>query len=372
MLRVSKDTVGLLRYDPAACYRGYTLFCGDEGPSAYLIDMHGRLCMRWSNERGIQYARLLPNGNLLCRAAPSENVQGQQGLNGQAPAVFELDWDGNLVWEYCDDWLHHDQERLSNGNTLVIAWERMSEQQTARVQGGVHGDDDNPQMLGDVVREIAPDGSVVREWRSWEHLDVDEAVICPLDHRMEWTHCNSIATTPDGDWILSMRRINTVVVVDPASGAIKWTWGPGVLGHQHDAKLTSSGSLLLFDNGVHRNGPEYSQVLEIDMETKEVIWQFVADPPFAFYSFMAGSADRLPNGNTLICDSAVGRMFEVTARKHVVWEYINPFFVSNPRLGGRINIVFRAHRYGPDDEALRGRDLDPDRYANFNRLYGTA
>ena len=89
MLRVSKDTVGLLRYDPAACYRGYTLFCGDEGPAAYLIDMHGRLCMRWSNERGIQYARLLPNGNLLCRAAPSENVQGQQGLNGQAPAVFE-------------------------------------------------------------------------------------------------------------------------------------------------------------------------------------------------------------------------------------------------------------------------------------------
>ena len=30
---------------------------------------------------------------------------------------------------------------------------------------------------------------------------------------------------------------------------------------------------------------------------------------------------------------------------------------------------FRAHRYGPDYPGLQGRDLDPDRYANLNRLY---
>jgi hypothetical protein len=369
---MNKDRVGLRSYDPAACYRGYTLFCGDDGPMAYLVDMQGRVCQRWRNERGMQYANLLPNGNLLCRAAPSENVEGQQGLNGQAPSVFEIDWDGNLVWEYCDDWLHHDQERLPNGNTLVITWERMSEEQTARVQGGVHSDDDDPRMLGDVVREIAPDGSVVRQWRSWEHLDFDAAVICPLEHRLEWTHCNSISTTAGGDWILSLRRINTVVVVDPDSGTVKWSWGPGVLGHQHDAKLTPSGNLMVFDNGVHRHGPEYSQALEIDMETRDVVWQFVADPPFAFYSFMAGNADRLPNGNTLICESAVGRIFEVTAEKHVVWEYINPYFVSNPRLGGRINITFRAHRYGPDYPGLRDKNLDADQYANLNRLYDSA
>jgi hypothetical protein len=33
------------------------------------------------------------------------------------------------------------------------------------------------------------------------------------------------------------------------------------------------------------------------------------------------------------------------------------------------NAMFRAHRYGPDHPALAGQDLDPDRYANLNRLY---
>jgi hypothetical protein len=62
----------------------------------------------------------------------------------------------------------------------------------------------------------------------------------------------------------------------------------------------------------------------------------------------------------------------VTTGKHVVWEYINPYFVSNPRLGGRINITFRAHRYGPDYPGLRDKNLDPDQYANMNRLYDSA
>src|SRR5262249_8639293 len=36
------------------------------------------------------------------------------------------------------------------------------------------------------------------------------------------------------------------------------------------------------------------------------------------------------------------------------------------------NAVFRAHRYGPDHPALQGRDLNPDQYANINRLYAAS
>ena len=38
-------------------------------------------------------------------------------------------------------------------------------------------------------------------------------------------------------------------------------------------------------------------------------------------------------------------------------------------LSGLANSVFRAHRYGYDHPALQGKDLDPDNYANINRLY---
>jgi hypothetical protein len=36
------------------------------------------------------------------------------------------------------------------------------------------------------------------------------------------------------------------------------------------------------------------------------------------------------------------------------------------------NAVFRAHRYGPDRPALQGRDLNPEHYANINRLYAAS
>ena len=52
----------------------------------------------------------------------------------------------------------------------------------------------------------------------------------------------------------------------------------------------------------------------------------------------------------------------------VVWEFVSPFVV--PSQFGMANGVFRAHRYGPDHPALQGKELDPERFGNFNRLYG--
>ncbi|HBD85423.1 MAG TPA: hypothetical protein DC056_15575, partial [Dehalococcoidia bacterium] len=87
-----------------------------------------------------------------------------------------------------------------------------------------------------------------------------------------------------------------------------------------------------------------------------------------FYSFHISSAERQPNGNTLACEGAHGRIFEVTHSGDIVWEYINPFFALD-RSGAQANATFRAHRYGPDFTGFAGRDLDPSKYGNLNRLY---
>lgn len=366
------NRVGLTYFKPTACYLGYTLFCGAvSGGIANLIDMNGRICHRWENERGIRYAVLLPNGNILCRAAPVEGLEGQRGLNGLGSAVFELDWDGNLVWEYKNSWVHHDSERMPNGNTLIIQWEKVPEGLTKKITGGYHSDDDPEQMLGDVIVEVTPDGSIIRKWLSWDHLKPDEDIICPLEHRTEWSHCNSVSLTPDGDWLVSFRRIDTLVIVDRKTGEFKWKWGRGILSHQHHATYLDNGNILVFDNGPHRRGPAYSQVLEINPENDEIVWEYKGNPILSFFSFMVGGAERLPNGNTLICEGAKGRVIEVTTEKELVWEYINPFFTRNPRFGDGVNFLFRAHRYGPEYPALQGRDLDPGRYSSFNNLYSS-
>lgn len=371
MARSEHHPNGLIHYNPQLSYKGYTLFSANQ-KYAYLIDMHGRFVHEWRCDEGITNPTLMPNGSLMCMAMPSEEVQGQRGLNGQAAACYELDWDSNITWRYDDPWMHHDYQRLPNGNTLLVKWVPMPRSIVKKVKGGYHAEGDDPsEMLGDVVIEITPEGEIVKEWKSWDHFDTKTEVGGPLSHRKEWSHCNSISLAPNGDWLLSFRRISTIVQVNPKSGKIRWKWGDGTTAAQHDVKYASDDTITIFDNGVHRaNGMEFSRAIEIDAKTKEIVWEYHDNPPFSFFTLMGGSADVLPNNNVLICETSKGQFFEVTRDKKVVWEYINPLFVDNPRLGGRMNLVFRAHRYGPDYEGLAGRDLDPAKLANMNRLHG--
>ncbi len=85
-----------------------------------------------------------------------------------------------------------------------------------------------------------------------------------------------------------------------------------------------------------------SRVLEINPVTFEKVWEYsiAGLPGFFFYSTFVSSAQRLPNGNTLITEGVVGRVFEVTPENEIVWEYLNPHFTEE----GAPNLVYRAYR----------------------------
>ena len=335
--------------------------------------MEGRVCHRWHSPEGINYSYMLPNGHLLLRTGPPTGG-ASVGMGASAAGVLELDWDSNVVWECRLPMLHHDYERLPNGNTLVLTWEPIPAELTARVPGGFRTDDDPEQMLGDVVQEVTPDGSIVYRWASWEHLDVADTIICPLEGRREHTHQNALSATDTGDLLVSYRQTSTVGIVDKASGDFRWKWGPGEISHQHNPTYLDNGHVLLFDNGPHRRGVSHSRVVEVDPETSEIAWQYLGDPPISFYSYHISGAERLPNGNTLVCEGAPGRVFEVNPNGEISWEYVNPFTLEDGTAAGASpntyrNALFRAHRYGPDHPGLQGKDLDPSRYAALNRLY---
>jgi hypothetical protein len=132
--------------------------------------------------------------------------------------------------------------------------------------------------------------------------------------------------------------------------------------------LPGEGNLLLFDNGgwagYGKSNPasptgrmnarrDYSRVLEIDPISLQIVWQYTpAEAGFLipldasrFYSPFVSSAQRLPNGNTLITEGSDGRIFEVTGNHELVWEYISPYW-GNSRLGlaAGLNMVYRAYR----------------------------
>jgi hypothetical protein len=203
--------------------------------------------------------------------------------------------------------------------------------------------------------EMTTKGEVIWEWRSWEHLDpVQDCITATQDNRDVWTVANSVSEMFDGNLLVSFRDISTVVMIDRRNGAIYWKLGAPPLSGQHAPYMLPSGNLLLFDNGPHRLDESFpfSRVLEIDPETKQIVWKFQESIPSNFFSPRISNAQRLPNGNTLINEGWFGRFFEVTRDNELVWEYVNPFFTGPS--AAQSNRVFRVWRYS-DEEIARAQ-----------------
>ncbi len=224
-------------------------------------------------------------------------------------------------------------------------------------------------MYGEAIHEIDRAGQVVWEWLTFEHLDPERDAIGPLHPRDRWTNLNSIVEMPDGRILVSFRCIDTIAIVDRETGNIDWRWGPGHIAGQHNPTPLGNGNILVFDNGAHRayTTIDYSRVLEVNPRTDAIEWEYKENPVFDFNSFICSGAQRLDNGNTLICETTKGRLFEVTGEGDVVWEFLSPFYYEHPIFGTN-NMVFRCIRYDEDHPGIRDADLDPGGYEDLNAL----
>ena len=201
-------------------------------------------------------------------------------------------------------------------------------------------------MWADVLVEVDAEGNRIWEWRAAEHLDVERHILTVNDLRDEWSHGNTVAPLGSDRVLFSFRNISTVGIIDKASGEIVWEVGYETLAQQHDPNMLANGNVLIFDNGSHRRdaGLPFSRVIEVNPANNEIVWEYVDNPAYNFFSAYISGARRLPNGNTLITEGQFGRMFQVTPEGEVVWEYINPHFHVDAE-GQPVNRVFRATHY---------------------------
>ncbi len=384
-----------LTYKDSRSFGGYTLITPIGGDAVYLLGEDGRVVHQWKAP-GFQpgYGYLLPGGNLLVRGTPLiEEGLGIGQPAGETDILLELDWESNEVWRWEHQSFHHDMCRLPNGNTLVLIWEKLPEELSKKVKDSlspekvkqVRADEDflsfilqgigvggRPRiegMLVDAVWEINPAGEPVHVWHGYEHLDPEVDTLCPIDFPTSWTHLNAVEATPEGDVLISSQKLSTIMMIDWPRGDILWKWGGfGVMSHQHDPTITPEGTLLVFDNGTHHPIAGRSRVIEIDMEKKEIVWQYVASPVFSMLSAHIAGAERLENGNTLICEGESGRVFEVTRDGDICWEWVSPF-VHNFK-GVDVVMLFRAHRYAPDAPELTGRTINSSGLQELNDRWG--
>lgn len=385
---------GVTLYRPTLAHNSFVYFDGRDARS-YLIDMNGDDVHIWDYS-GFPAEMIDPEiaggrGHVLVQKEPE--IFGNKTL-------LELDWDGNLVWEWGRQApggsakQNHDLARLPSGNTLVLA--KLDHTVPAISQEPVNDQ---------AIYEVAPDGEVVWKWICSDHLNEfglsSEARALLLSERMRQRSSlfvlNNMSPLGPNKWyregddrfhpdnvMIDSREANFIAIIEKKTGNIVWRLGPDYPGAydfskhaatgkiprpvdhisgQHDAHiiaegLPGAGNILVFDNhGSAGIPPVYlrlfqgSRVLEIDPISRQIVWQYDASassqPLWSFFSSFISSARRLPNGNTLICEGMHGRLFQVTPKGEIVWEYVNPHFgqwtdLDTESGGSMTNFIFRA------------------------------
>lgn len=347
--------VGLIAHDPDQSAGGYTLIAPQTADGrVYLVDIGGEVVHQWQMPvRPGRHAVILPNGNLGYNGSHSGSQDRYASWSmWHGGDFYEVTPQGEVVWRYQDTAHHHDAQWLPNGNLLYAACSPVPLAFAERVPGGTaHAPDEA--MYGDVIREVNRAGELVWEWKAWEHLDPKDFPIAPGFGRFHWPLVNGLGVDARGEVLMSLRTTSGVIAVDRQTGGVTMHIPPSLVSHQHSPVALANGNILVFDNGNFRTGAHvaFSRVLEMDPASREVVWSYADDMVNMFYSAFMGNAQRLPNGNTHITESATGRLFEVTPAGQVVWEYVIPWFGEYPdeaarRTGpGQLNSVFQTFRY---------------------------
>jgi hypothetical protein len=237
----------------------------------------------------------------------------------------------------------HDSVSLPDGSTILIGYQPNPD--TGKTDA--------------TIQKLGATGNIIFQWDS--SGEADETLATNGDY----AHINSVVSAPNGDIIASFRHLSAVYRIATTAhdgyqpGDVIWRLGgrhssftflgdPDLTGPcaQHDATLLPNGHILLFDNGTDNfcvdpadpvNGAgtarHYTHVKEYALDTTahtaSLVWSYPAD--LSKYSFFAGSASRLTNGDTLIGWAADRNALatEVDAAGNKLWELTTP--ATTPR-----------------------------------------
>jgi hypothetical protein len=275
----------------------------------------------------------LPNGNLLA-------VNTKPGTT----LVYELDPETReRVWtETLNITDTHDVD-LINDDQLLVANLRNSEGSTSNESIFIYN---------------RTTGERTWQWNFSEHYPA--STDAGISNTEDWTHVNDVDKIAPGEYLVSPRNFDQVIVVNKSTKEITMRLGRDgnhdIMDEQHNPTYLESENgtptILVADS-------ENDRVVEYACETRHAngtcdwnqVWE-VGNGQFDW----PRDADRLPNGNTLVVDTQNHRVVEVTPEGEIVWETLAPW------------APYDVERAGLGDEAM-GEDRPTIRDLNASGSY---
>ncbi|MDA7510474.1 aryl-sulfate sulfotransferase [Verrucomicrobia bacterium] len=381
---------------------------GGQGGRIQEFSWDGELLWDWSyaTEEHLLHHDIepLPNGNVLAIAWEAKSAQ-EANQAGRRPDLIPKAgiWPTHVV---------EIEPQHPDGGRIVWEWHSWDHliQDFDREKSSFGAPSAHPELIdinGD-HRPLEIDADELARLKAIGYVPDDAQ---QKDLRSDLFHVNAIDYNPTLDQIvLSSNTRKEFWVIDHSTtteearghsggrwgkgGDLLYRWGnPATYGrgneelpqpsNQHDIQwipegLPGAGNLLQFVNNLESPEGNYSAIYESIPPTRddgsyiipstgpigpaEPSWKYEAPDKLSFHSNYISGAQRLPNGNTLICSGATGRIFEVTSSGDIVWEFHQPFSdpTESTEESDKLNYaVFRARPIFTDHPGLQGRKLEP-------------
>ncbi len=339
-------------YNSDKAYDGYTIFLNPHG-TFEAMDMNG----------GVVHSFNIPNGNGTYYNSSSLSTfyymkdtcsllftTRETGItNG---FMGEVDKNSHLLWKVPLN-SHHAFDTY-NGKIYTFVYK----------SADLYIDNKIIPIVYDDIVVLAGNGTIIKEVSLLDilrkNISVDRMInisetdfpnsfgsyIPGLAGRLDLTHSNKIEVIRENisdaikeNYILfSSRNLNLIGIIDIDKEELVWYYDS--LDGQHSPTITKNNTILVFDDGFNRG---YSRIVEIDPNTKNIIWQYTSWPKKSFFSNVMGSVQQLPNDDMLITESTSNYLFEITRAGEKVWAYELPF--PQAVLGA----VFQSKRFPKKD-----------------------
>ncbi|KAI0155096.1 Arylsulfotransferase-domain-containing protein [Xylariaceae sp. FL1272] len=236
----------------------------------------------------------------------------------------------------------HDFKMTNDGGAIMNNYHTIKKD--LRVIGGPEDAD----LLDCAFQEVDVETGEVRfTWKATDHFDLTEGMADNYwadIYGFDWFHMNAISKTKDGNYLISIRHLRTVALINGTDGSRIWQVGGKQnsfqdlsdgkatdFAFQHDARFTddTETEITLFDNhAMHVTSPTQGCTqdcsrglrirLDYDAMTVKVVSEFYH--PVSVQAWAQGGYHLLPNGHSVLGWGVVPAFTEFDADGNVVMD----------------------------------------------------
>jgi len=262
------------------------------------LDEKGDLIWYYESEHRTAGIDRLMNGNILMHVTDFSTI--------------EIDLLGNIVRQFYAEerpyppptnpnaipiqglqTLHHQPHEMPNGDFLAFSANGYLVEDYYSSDRDPDAPRADKMVMADTVVQLTPQGKIVWSWNTFDYLDpfrigygtIDSYWwVRGFDQHMDWTHGNGLSYDPvDNSVLVSLRNQSAILKIDRESKQIKWILGrhegwPARLqdkllapvgdlmwpAYQHNPRMTSAGTVILFDNRAHGAARPFEKPLALE------------------------------------------------------------------------------------------------------------